>query len=101
MEDLENDLRELKAQKSKQDRITVEGWASVAFRGSLKVLGGPRNQGLIICFTYYIILYICYKPEDLGFGIQCGHEFFFSIYLILPAALGPDYHSASNRNEYQ
>jgi hypothetical protein len=27
--------------------------------------------------------------------------FFFSIYLILPAALGPEVDSASNRNEYQ
>jgi hypothetical protein len=27
--------------------------------------------------------------------------FFFSIYLILPAALGPGVHSASDRNEYQ
>jgi hypothetical protein len=26
---------------------------------------------------------------------------FFSIYLILPAALGPGVHSAFNRNEYQ
>jgi hypothetical protein len=26
---------------------------------------------------------------------------FFSIYLILPAALGPEVYSASNRNEYQ
>jgi hypothetical protein len=26
---------------------------------------------------------------------------FFSIYLILPAALGPGLYSASNRNEYQ
>jgi hypothetical protein len=26
---------------------------------------------------------------------------FFSIYLILPAALGPGVHSASNRKEYQ
>jgi hypothetical protein len=25
---------------------------------------------------------------------------FFSLYLILPAALGPGVHSASNRNEY-
>jgi hypothetical protein len=31
------------------------------------------------------------------------HEviFFFSICLLLPAALGPEVHSASNRNEYQ
>jgi hypothetical protein len=28
-------------------------------------------------------------------------EVIFSIYLILPAALGPGVHSASNRNEYQ
>jgi hypothetical protein len=28
-------------------------------------------------------------------------SWFFSIYLILPAALGPGVHSASNRNEYQ
>jgi hypothetical protein len=28
-------------------------------------------------------------------------NYFFSIYLILPAALGPGVHSASNRNEYQ
>jgi hypothetical protein len=27
-------------------------------------------------------------------------EFSFSIYLILPSALGPGVHSASNRNEY-
>jgi hypothetical protein len=29
------------------------------------------------------------------------NEFFFSIYLILPAALAPGVHSASNRNENQ
>jgi hypothetical protein len=28
-------------------------------------------------------------------------DFFFSIYLILPAALGPGIYSDSNRNEYQ
>jgi hypothetical protein len=30
-----------------------------------------------------------------------GRNNFFSIYLILPTALGPGVHSASNRNEYQ
>jgi hypothetical protein len=30
-----------------------------------------------------------------------GCEWIFSIYLILPAELGPGVHSASNRNEYQ
>jgi hypothetical protein len=29
------------------------------------------------------------------------NDFFFSIYLISPAALGPGVYSASNRNEYQ
>jgi hypothetical protein len=27
-------------------------------------------------------------------------DFFFSIYLILPTAIGPGVHSASNRNKY-
>jgi hypothetical protein len=39
---------------------------------------------------------LCYKPEGSGFEIRI-----FPIYLILPAALGPGVHSASNRNEYQ
>jgi hypothetical protein len=42
----------------------------------------------------------CYKPEGRGFETRCG-ECIFSIYLVLPAALGPGVHSASNRNEYQ
>jgi hypothetical protein len=42
----------------------------------------------------------CYKPEGLGFETRWG-ELIFSIYLILPAALGPGVYSASNRNEYQ
>jgi hypothetical protein len=29
------------------------------------------------------------------------NAFFFSIYLILPASLGPGIYSASNRNEYK
>jgi hypothetical protein len=40
------------------------------------------------------------KPEGRGFETRRG-EFIFSIYLILPAALGPGVHSVSNRNEYQ
>jgi hypothetical protein len=43
---------------------------------------------------------LCYKAEGRGFQTLRGEEF-FSIYLILPAALGPGVHSASNRNEYQ
>jgi hypothetical protein len=39
-----------------------------------------------------------YKPEGRGFEIQYVE---FLIYLILPAALGPEVYSDSNRNEYQ
>jgi hypothetical protein len=41
-----------------------------------------------------------YKPEDRGFETR-WRELIFSIYLILPAALGRGVYSASNRNEYQ
>jgi hypothetical protein len=41
-----------------------------------------------------------YKPEGRGFKTRLG-ERFLSIFLILPAALGPGVHSASNKNEYQ
>jgi hypothetical protein len=41
-----------------------------------------------------------YKPKGIGFQIRWG-DWIFSIYLILPAALGPGIHSSSNRNEYQ
>jgi hypothetical protein len=42
-----------------------------------------------------VVKAICFKPGGRGF------EEFFSIYLILPAALGPGLYSASNRNKYQ
>jgi hypothetical protein len=41
-----------------------------------------------------------YKPEGCGFETRSG-EYISSIYLILPAALGPGVDSTSNRNEYQ
>jgi hypothetical protein len=44
---------------------------------------------------------LCYKPEGRGVESRRGNWNFFSIYLILPAALGPGVYSASNRNEYQ
>jgi hypothetical protein len=40
------------------------------------------------------------KPEGRGFETRRG-ECIFSIYLILPAALGHGVYSASNRSEYQ
>jgi hypothetical protein len=43
---------------------------------------------------------LCYEREGHGFE-TLGVEWFLSIYLILPDALGPGVHSASNRNEHQ
>jgi hypothetical protein len=45
-----------------------------------------------------VVKALCYKPEGRGFEIRWGE---FSVYLILPAALGPEVYSASNRNKYQ
>jgi hypothetical protein len=36
-----------------------------------------------------------------GTGLCEENEFFLSVYLILPTALGPRVYSASNKNEYQ
>jgi hypothetical protein len=47
-----------------------------------------------------VVKALCYKSESRWFEIRLG-ERIFSIYLILPAALGPGVYSASNRNEYQ
>jgi hypothetical protein len=41
-----------------------------------------------------------YKPEGHGYDPQQG-QWIFSIYQILPAALGPGVYLASNRNEYK
>jgi hypothetical protein len=47
-----------------------------------------------------VVKALCYKPEGSGFKTREG-EFIFSVYPILPAALGPAIYSASTRNEYQ
>jgi hypothetical protein len=47
-----------------------------------------------------VVKALYYKPEGREFETR-GSELVFSIYLILPAALGPGVYSASNRNEYQ
>jgi hypothetical protein len=39
--------------------------------------------------------------ERRGFHPNEVNDFFFSIYVILPAVLGPEVYSASNRNENQ
>jgi hypothetical protein len=43
---------------------------------------------------------LCYKPEGLDFVTRWG-QWFLSVYLLFPAALGPGIYSAYNRNEYQ
>jgi hypothetical protein len=42
-----------------------------------------------------------YKSEGRVFDSRGSHHFFFSIYVNLPADLGPEVYSVSNRNEYQ
>jgi hypothetical protein len=62
---------------------------------------------IIYCYTAQIsnrtylsvVKALCYKPE--GRGSEIRWNFFFLIYQILPAALGPWVHSASNKSEYQ
>jgi hypothetical protein len=48
-----------------------------------------------------VVKALCYMLRGLGFETRWGEWFFFFIYLILPAALGPGVYSTSNRNEYQ
>jgi hypothetical protein len=51
-------------------------------------------------FESVVVKAQCYKLEGGGFEIlSC--KISISIYLILPAILGPGVYSASNRNEYQ
>jgi hypothetical protein len=47
-----------------------------------------------------VVKALCYKSDGCGFETDEMNEF-FSSYLILPAALSPGVHSASNRNTYQ
>jgi hypothetical protein len=48
---------------------------------------------LLLYFCHYAIAVVGSRPDEV--------KEFFSIYLILPAKLGPGVYSASNRNEYQ
>jgi hypothetical protein len=47
-----------------------------------------------------VVKALCCKPEGRRFETGWG-EWISSVYLILPAALGPAVYSACNRNEYQ
>jgi hypothetical protein len=41
---------------------------------------------------------LCYKPEVRGFETRWSELFFFPIYLILSAAVGPEVYSGSKKN---
>jgi hypothetical protein len=61
-----------------------------------------QNRGQLTVLTVADIYLepLCYKPGARGFETRWGEFFlFFSIYLVLPSALGPGIYSASNRNE--
>jgi hypothetical protein len=47
-----------------------------------------------------VVKTLCYKPEVTGSGLYEVNKF-FSIYLILPAALNLRFYAVSDRNEYQ
>jgi hypothetical protein len=47
-----------------------------------------------------VVKALCYKPQGRRFETRWS-QWTFSIYLILPAALGPGVYSAFNKNEYQ
>jgi hypothetical protein len=56
----------------------------------------PETLCIHVCSV--VVKALCCKPEGHGLETRRGHGM-FSIYLILPAALGPGVYSASNRNE--
>jgi hypothetical protein len=63
-------------------------------------LGGGGNNDWLLC--------MCLEARGSLVVLQDGRSrvrdpmrYIVSIYLIVPAALGPGVHSASNRNEYQ
>jgi hypothetical protein len=59
--------------------------------------GSERRKYIIA-----VVKALCCKPEGRGFVTRWSEcIFFFSVYLIFPAALGQWVHSASNRNEHQ
>jgi hypothetical protein len=56
-----------------------------------------RNQGIVaLSIVWESMSKETFRPEKDYLKVE-----FLSIYLILPAALGPGVYSASNRNKYQ
>jgi hypothetical protein len=77
--------------------LNVEFSASVVKH--FRITGFILHSSFLNCGSI-VVKALFYKPEGHGFEAQWG-ECIFSIYLILPAALGCVVCSASNRNEYQ
>jgi hypothetical protein len=48
-----------------------------------------------------VVKALCYTPEGCGFEIHQVKDFSIYVFLIIPAALGPEVYSASNRTEYE
>jgi hypothetical protein len=55
---------------------------------------------MLLAHCNVVVEALSYKTEGREFETRLG-EYIFSIYLILPAAIGLVVYSASNRNEYQ
>jgi hypothetical protein len=68
----------------------VKSWNSTLDDAVSSTYVWTRARGSVV------VKEICYKPKGSGLKTRWD-EWIFSIYLILPAALGPGVHSASNR----
>jgi hypothetical protein len=55
---------------------------------------------VLSCSGSVVVKALCYRPQGRGFETRWG-EWMFSIYLILPATLGPLVYSVCNRSEYR
>jgi hypothetical protein len=74
---------------------TIIVWICPSFMLWVCLEGKERQVVKDLCYKD-----LCYKPEGRGFETWWD-EWILSIYLILPGAVSPGIHSASNRNEYQ
>jgi hypothetical protein len=62
----------------------------------------PPNWIIGFLVVYEWLMYcLTVLPFFFQYLMNAWGEWIFSIYLILPAALGPEVHSAPNKNEYQ
>jgi hypothetical protein len=59
-----------------------------------------RRNFILYALVNIVVEALYYKPEGRGYKTRLG-ECNCSIYLILPALLGPGVYSASDRNKYQ